>query len=77
MLEKLKADLINRGYNVTIPANANYVVVLGYLKANIKYFQAKSKKAKTILNELTSQGFKTEAIQDYDGFYDIHVYYKN
>ena len=71
-LEEIKNKLIQQGYNATIPAGANYVYVLGYLRN--RYFKAKQSRAKTILDTLRNLGYKAKAQQFDDGYFDFYVY---
>ena len=71
-LEEIKNKLIQQGYNATIPAGANYVCVLGYLRN--RYFNAKQRKAKTILETLTYLGYKAKTEKCMDGYFDFYVY---
>ena len=65
-IEKLK----KLGYMVTIPANANKIVVLGQ---NGKYFKAKQIKANGITYTLNMLGFLCWNLKAPDGYYDFFV----
>lgn len=69
-LDELNKKLQKLGYNSTIPAGSNKIVVMGMGK---KFFAAKKAKALSILANLKSQGFNAEMKLDPDGYYDFLV----
>jgi len=71
-LEEIKNKLIRDGYNASIPAGANCISVSGYLGG--RYFNAKQRKAKTILETLTYLGYKAKTEKFMDGYFDFYVY---
>ena len=70
-LEQIKNDLKKYGYNVTIPANANYVSVMGSGKG---FFKAKKAKAESIVSYLIYLGFNAKMVKHIDGYFDFYVY---
>jgi hypothetical protein len=67
--EKLQ-KLRDLGYMATIPINANYISVHGFLG---KYYKVKNRGSNTIVYNLFTAGFFAYKKVHHDGYHDIFV----